>query len=1049
GLAIDIRRFLAGEPIAARPPTLAYQLRMFSKRHKGLAASMVTAFVVLAAAAGVSTVFAIRAGRAEAEARLERYAASIHSVEAALHGTDAASASQSLKQAQKAWESLASRDEPLPWEWRHLSGRVDQSLRTVLELPGSSVSDMAVSPEGRRLVVCRWVSQEYVTTLCDIENASEYRLKEPGEASGYVAISADGTLLATASVAKGEELARTIRLWNVDTPADPVLLAQWRASETVVGALAFNPIRPVLGSGDADGAIRLWDLSDIEKLAATDQPRPLAAWTGHARYLMSLAFSPDGTLLASGSPDHTARLWELDDKTLENPNYTGVVLVGHTDHVLSVAFSPDGTRLATASVDKTIRLWDVRAAIRLAHRASAAPIRAPSASAGPDTSGAPAADPSLAIGARIGDRAAGATISSGARMGILMGHTEAVTSVAFDSTGTRLVSCSGDATLRVWNVDERAVVSDTTRRADWRVPRRRLVNTLRGHAGRVWRVAWLPDGRIVSDADDGAVKLWAADVEDVWRLPEHFSAVDAVVFSPNGRYTISAGGDASFIVWDVAGCVPVARRILRDNEMIWGLACWQVGDRTLLATASWLQHEDSPFGARLLIWDLGRLDVRGDGPVKLLCSLSPEGGGLHQYLSIAVSEDGRRLAAGTLSGRAFVWDISDLAHARLIARLEGHTATINALAFLDEHGQWLATGNGRRVGDPTADHAIRLWDVDSGKLIAERDEHTDTVRDLALSPDCRTLASASLDKTIRLWHVGWDGEAPSLEPGDVPVLAGHTDQVLAVAFHPSERRLASGSMDRTIKLWDYETGVEVAALRGQAGAVTDLAFDTSGRRLASASNGFQGSDNVAWLWETWDSPGDDRRARLLSERARLRRAQHEVWGVFRTAIDSPDEARRRIEESDSLPDDVRATALRRFEAFLPYPEWFHLRIEGIVTDPGRDSEEYEQALSWAELAARLAPESGKYQGDIAALQYRLGRYDAAIETLDRSMAVQTYLQPAALAVAAMAHHALGRADEASQSLTEAMAWMTNDKVLAHYPINQTLVKEANDLLKRP
>ena len=109
--------------------------------------------------------------------------------------------------------------------------------------------------------------------------------------------------------------------------------------------MAFSPDGTRIASGSRDKTVRLWD-------AATGQPvgQPL---TGHTDAVSSVAFSPDGTRIASGSADNTVRLW---DAATGQP--VGQPLTGHTDAVSSVAFSPDGTRIASGSADNTVRLWD-------------------------------------------------------------------------------------------------------------------------------------------------------------------------------------------------------------------------------------------------------------------------------------------------------------------------------------------------------------------------------------------------------------------------------------------------------------------------------------------------------------------------------------------------------------------------------------------------------------------------------------------------------------------------------------------------------------------
>ncbi len=999
-LAADIRHYLDDEPILARRPSTIYQFRKFARRNKAFVAAIAGLFVALVAGIASTSTLLVRATDAESDARqsAQELAHKVYGQQMAL--AQAAIADRRISEAQRLLDNTT--EDLREWEWQYFNNRVDQSIGTLVS-EQERIVDLAVHPSESLCAVTS--GKPRTVRLYDMSGERLPRqLPEHVPRQTAVAFNNDGTLLAVAHSLRTDGKARggAIRLWSAAPSTGNKLVAEWDAHEVPVSAIAFHPTRQILASvGVDDFVIKLWDLQNLEgypngkahRIAESD-----ATLAGHEWEVMCLAFSPGGLYLASGSRDDTVRLWDVEAALERGGEVKVVVLRRHTDDVYTVAFSPDGRRLASGSIDKTIRLWDVEASVRQA-----------------------------AI-ARV-DKKRGKPI--GVSLDVLYGHEEGVRTVAFDPTGARLISGACDKTLRVWEVRDQAVVSDLHRQRDWEVTRRRELKVLHGHNDEVSRIAVLADGRVLSASEDGTVKLWDLDIRQVPQLLGHTTSVRAVAFSPDGTFVVSAANanDSSFIVWDPDLGIPLARRCLQYGEYLTDLACWMRDDRTLLASAS--GFPDGEATGRVIIWDMSN-----PAQPERVRELSTDGSG-GMFSAVAVSPNGQRLAAGDLDGTICVWDIGDLANARMIAALRGHEDQINEVLFVDTPGDWLMSASGaedRQEGDDS----IRIWDVRAGREIARFGGHTDAVNALALSPDGDYVASASSDETVRLWSVSEEDSGLRLAP--LGVLTGHTGAVHAVAFHPVESRLTSGSDDRTIKIWDFETQAEVATLRGHEGGVADLAFDPTGQRLASTSGGRQGADNAARLWDAKQLSPE-----LHHERGVAMRAYDEVRQVFQTAVPSLDEARRRIDNDRSIPVEVRDAALQRFDQFLPHPQAFDTRAWHSATEPNLPDTEYLQALEWAQAATKKAPENGQFLTTLGIAQYRLKRYDQALGTLKDASKLHSDRLVAIWATMAMANHRLGNAEESTAALNR-MEGLMRDASVSFDSAIRCLADEARSLL---
>ena len=282
-----------------------------------------------------------------------------------------------------------------------------------------------------------------------------------------------------------------------------------------VVSIAFSPDGSILASGSADNTVQLWD---------TVTELPIATLIGHTAMARSVAFSPDGSILASGGHDGTVRLWDVATRTPID------ILLGHTDGVESVVFSPDGNTLASGGRDSTVRSWNP---------VTGQPIEILLAGSALGTVWSVAYSPdgnTIAIGLGNGAILLG-DVANGLPKGYLTGHTGHVESVAFNRDGTMLASGSGDNTVRLWD----AITGDP-------------IDTLTGHAAGINSVAFSPDGTILaSGSDDHTVRLWDAITGDpIDTLRGHTSWVRSVAFNRDGSVLASGSGDSTIRLWELA-----------------------------------------------------------------------------------------------------------------------------------------------------------------------------------------------------------------------------------------------------------------------------------------------------------------------------------------------------------------------------------------------------------------------------------------------------------------------------------------------------------------
>ncbi len=262
--------------------------------------------------------------------------------------------------------------------------------------------------------------------------------------------------------------------------------------------------------------LRGWEHRHLWSLYNSNQ----VTFGGHTGPVYSVAWSPDGKRIVSGSGDHTLKVWDAEKgQEVLSPK-------GHTSPVMSVAWSPDGKRIVSGSQDNTLKVWDAEKGQHvLSLKGHASPVM--SVAWSPDGKRIVSVSQDRTL--KVWDAEKGQEILS------LKGHTDGVTSVAWSPDGKRIVSGSGDNTLKVWDVEKGQEIL-----------------SLKGHTGGVNGVAWSPDTkRIVSGGGDGTLKAWDAEKgQEVLSIEGHANEVYSVAWSLDGKRILSGSGDGTLKVWD-------------------------------------------------------------------------------------------------------------------------------------------------------------------------------------------------------------------------------------------------------------------------------------------------------------------------------------------------------------------------------------------------------------------------------------------------------------------------------------------------------------------
>jgi WD40 repeat protein len=574
-----------------------------------------------------------------------------------------------------------------------------------------------------------------------------------------------------------------------------------------VTSVAFSPDgqRVATGSGafDKRGEVKIWE-------AATG--RELLTLQGHARGVISLAFSPDGKTLASGSYDQTVRVWNVvTGKEL-------LTLRGHVDIVTGVAFGSHC--LASASLDGGVILWDANG-----NKLHTILVKKPGSSQ----------DVALSPDGRL-----------------LAYFSQ---DVALSPDGRLLAYNDGDD-VKIWDVAGGTKVfhlaqagrhmvfsPDAKKLATARGPEVRLLDAatgkelvvFRGLTGNVERIAFGPDGERLAAASSAEIKVWGTQ-----RAEERFALRGGgagLAFSPDGKRLAAAAmgtddrpaGEAR--IWDITTNSGVMNR-----QGTLTFRTWTGGGA--------IDVVFSPDGKRLAlpgddskVCDLtageemitlgGLMAQERQGAMKVIAGVrsGSDGRGKQGHSDrvarVVFSPDGTRLTSMDRSKVVKIWDAS----------------TGKELRTVSNRAPTALSPDGARIAEAEPG-SVNIRDVNTNKVVLTLPHMGQRIIDLAFSPDGQRLAARTTpDNGVRVWDVN-TGTA-------LLTLQGQAQRVTSVAFSPDSQRIVFESEDRTVRVWDVLAGRELLALPGGS----SVTFSRDGQRLASVNLKRPGPVGTAHLWD--------------------------------------------------------------------------------------------------------------------------------------------------------------------------------------------------------
>ncbi len=845
--ADEMRRFVADEPIKARPISKPARLARWCKRNPIIAVLSATAALLLVALAVAGSV-----SYAQISLALDREAAERRQAELERREADTQRNLAKAETSRAEAERKRAEDEKRQAD---IQRRQADTLRLQAEAAKNQADTARNQAEKERKEAdLQRQRAEAQTKLAEAETKRAESERKRAEAETERAETqwkrAESSLYFTRiALAQQKWFANDLAQAETLLDACPEDLRHWEwgylkglchperltlsGHAEAVTSVAFNPRGSQLLSAGLDSTLKVWDLTKPTDTTAADrQALSIPKGGGPAIY------SPDGKLIASVGPDRIVRILDAQKGT------ELLLMPAQPKPVYCLAFSPDSKRIAAGSY-KSVKVWNLVSRLEELHiRRHAKEVFAVS----------------FTPSGRWIASASGDTIdfwdsTSGSQGVGLRGETGDFTSLAVSRDGKKLVAGSADGKVVVWELGtDTPLFTASTYRSQGAVYQNALFGAGQlpsNQSSHVFAVAFTPDSEWVASANgNGTVTAWDASTgQSKLTIRGHSGPVRSIAFNHDGTRLASASADKTIKLWDVTPSAEM--KVLRGHEGFVGSVAFSADGKQLVSGS----HDKT-----VKVWDVAAGRV-----ARTL------GGRSKPIRTVAISPDGRWVAAAGVDEPVKVWDFTQPSKPLSLA---GNTRGLRGVAFSPD-GRWIAA---------PSDNAVKIWDAGTRQLALTISGHENNVFAATFSPDSKRIASTdnvtlrvsdalsgkeqfSITREETAGQTGGfrkavfspDGKYIAVPKGEVVkvynagdgkeafTLRGHTDDVNSLAFSPDGTRVVTAGYDATIKVWAVASDhLEVLTLRGNTKEVYSVVFSPDGKRIAAGA-----SDGSVRVWDAF------------------------------------------------------------------------------------------------------------------------------------------------------------------------------------------------------